>query len=106
MPLTASSHSMKAGASRSRPGGGARSGRLPLSVLDDHPVPLGAARTWVRLIQWIGSCCHVGVSERQVRWRNHPMTCPELPPLRWFGPADNPWGVPVLDVRPVTLEMI
>jgi hypothetical protein len=30
----------------------------------------------------------------------------ELPQVRWLGPADNPWGVPVLDVRPVTLGML
>lgn len=30
----------------------------------------------------------------------------ELPPVRWLGPTHNPWGVPVLDVRPVTLGMV
>ncbi len=28
------------------------------------------------------------------------------PAVRWLGPDENPWGVPVLDVRPVTLGMI
>ena len=31
---------------------------------------------------------------------------PEHPQIRWLGPADNPWGVPVLDVRPITLGML
>jgi hypothetical protein len=31
---------------------------------------------------------------------------PELPRIRWLDPADNPWGVPVLDVRPTTLGVI
>jgi hypothetical protein len=31
---------------------------------------------------------------------------PELPQVRWLGPDENPWGVPVLDVRPVTLGML
>src|SRR5262249_15916758 len=31
---------------------------------------------------------------------------PELLQVRWLAPADNPWGVPVLDVRPVTLGML
>ena len=30
----------------------------------------------------------------------------EPPAVRWLGPDENPWGVPVLDVRPVTLGMI
>ena len=28
------------------------------------------------------------------------------PDVRWVAAADNPWGVPVLDVRPVTLQML
>src|SRR4051812_25638043 len=31
---------------------------------------------------------------------------PEVPQIPWLGPSDNPWGVPVLDVRPVTLGML
>src|SRR5215212_1190904 len=31
------------------------------------------------------------------------MSQAELPPVRWIAPGDNHWGVPVLDVRPVTL---
>jgi hypothetical protein len=34
------------------------------------------------------------------------MANPELPQVQWLGPAENPWGVPVLDVRPVTLGML
>ena len=30
----------------------------------------------------------------------------DLPAIRWIAAADNPWGVPVLDVRPVTLNMV
>jgi hypothetical protein len=29
----------------------------------------------------------------------------ELPPVRWLGPADNPWGVRLLDIQRVTLGM-
>jgi hypothetical protein len=29
-----------------------------------------------------------------------------MPDVKWVEPADNPWGVPVLDVRPVTLTML
>jgi Ankyrin repeats (3 copies)/Ankyrin repeats (many copies) len=29
----------------------------------------------------------------------------EPPAVRWLGPGESPWGVPVLDVRPVTLGM-
>ena len=32
-----------------------------------------------------------------------PESFPELP---WIAPADNPWGVPLLDVRPVTLHFL
>lgn len=28
---------------------------------------------------------------------------PEVPQVRWLEPAENPWDVPVLDVRPITL---
>jgi len=28
------------------------------------------------------------------------------PEIRWIGASDNPWGVPVLDVRPITLHML
>lgn len=31
---------------------------------------------------------------------------PDLPPVAWLGPAENRWGVPVLDIRPVTLGML
>jgi hypothetical protein len=31
---------------------------------------------------------------------------PEKPDLQWFAPGQNPWGVRLLDVRPVTLAMI
>jgi hypothetical protein len=30
----------------------------------------------------------------------------QLSEVRWLDSADNPWGVPVLDVRPITLSMI
>src|SRR5215472_8148348 len=30
----------------------------------------------------------------------------EFPEIRWIEPADNPWGVRLLDVRPVTEGMI
>jgi hypothetical protein len=30
----------------------------------------------------------------------------QLPPIRWLEPANNPWGVRVLDVRTVTLSWI
>jgi hypothetical protein len=30
----------------------------------------------------------------------------EPPQISWLGPADNPWGVPVLDLRPMTLGML
>jgi hypothetical protein len=30
----------------------------------------------------------------------------QLPKIRLLDPADNPWGVPVLDVRPITLGML
>ena len=30
----------------------------------------------------------------------------QLPVVRWLESDDNPWGVPVLDVRPVTLSMV
>ena len=30
----------------------------------------------------------------------------ELPELKWISPAENPWGVRLLDLRPVTLGMI
>ncbi len=30
----------------------------------------------------------------------------EPPAVRWLGPDENPWRVPVLDVRPVTLGML
>jgi hypothetical protein len=30
----------------------------------------------------------------------------QLAKIKWIGPADNPWGVPILDVRPVTLGML
>src|SRR5262245_5819056 len=30
----------------------------------------------------------------------------DVPEVAWVAAADNPWGVPVLDVRPVTLTMI
>ena len=29
-----------------------------------------------------------------------------LPEVPWLAPGDNPWDVPVLDVRPVTLTMV
>ena len=29
-----------------------------------------------------------------------------LPEIHWIDPSNNPWGVPVLDVRPVTLGML
>lgn len=35
-----------------------------------------------------------------------PAGSPPLPGVGWLAPADNPWGVPVLDVRPVTLGML
>ena len=31
---------------------------------------------------------------------------PQPPEVRWLDPTENPWGVPVLDVRPVTLNML
>lgn len=31
---------------------------------------------------------------------------PELPEIPWVRAADNPWGVDVLDVRPITLTML
>lgn len=31
---------------------------------------------------------------------------PDFPQVRWLEAADNPWGVPVLDVRPVTLGLL
>jgi len=31
---------------------------------------------------------------------------PQFPELSWLEAADNPWGVPLLDVRPVTLGML
>jgi hypothetical protein len=34
-----------------------------------------------------------------------PAPAQELPEVRWIEAADNPWGVRVLDVRPVTLTM-
>jgi ankyrin repeat protein len=45
------------------------------------------------------------------RWFGHGRSTegagnPELPQVRWLAPADNLWGVPVLDVRPVTLGML
>src|SRR5262245_41460058 len=45
------------------------------------------------------------------RWFGHGRgtegACTSRPPqVRWLSPADNPWGVPVLDVRPVTLGML
>lgn len=30
----------------------------------------------------------------------------DLPDIPWVAAADNPWGVPLLDVRPVTLNML
>src|SRR5262245_19408709 len=33
-------------------------------------------------------------------------TAPDVPEIHWIEPADNPWGVRVLDVRPVTLTML
>src|SRR5215471_19415530 len=30
----------------------------------------------------------------------------QLPEIEWISPADNPWGVRLLDLRPVTLGMI
>lgn len=35
-----------------------------------------------------------------------PSTMSELPEISWLAADDNPWGVPVLDVRPVTLGML
>jgi hypothetical protein len=35
-----------------------------------------------------------------------PGKSPPLPELQWIAAEDNPWGVPVLDVRPVTLGML
>ena len=29
------------------------------------------------------------------------MSSAQLPEVPWLAPAENPWGVPVLDVRPV-----
>ena len=31
---------------------------------------------------------------------------PETPDISWLEAADNPWGVRVLDVRPITLTML
>lgn len=33
-------------------------------------------------------------------------SAPQIPTLKWIEAADNPWGVRVLDVRPVTLTML
>ena len=33
-------------------------------------------------------------------------TSPDLPKIPWVRAADNPWGVDVLDVRPITLTML
>src|SRR5215470_17476338 len=30
----------------------------------------------------------------------------QFPDLQWIAPADNPWGVRLLDLRPVTLGMM
>lgn len=30
----------------------------------------------------------------------------ELPPITWLNAADNPWKIPILDVRPITLGML
>lgn len=35
-----------------------------------------------------------------------PAPAQDMPELRWIEAADNPWGVRVLDVRPVTLTML
>src|SRR5262245_4907044 len=34
------------------------------------------------------------------------VTSTNLPEVRWLQASDNPWGVPVLDVRPITLSWI
>jgi hypothetical protein len=34
------------------------------------------------------------------------LTQPLPPAVQWLAPADNPWPVPVLDVRPITLTML
>jgi ankyrin repeat protein len=33
-------------------------------------------------------------------------TTSEVPQVRWLDPAENPWGIRVLDVRPMTLGML
>lgn len=35
-----------------------------------------------------------------------PAASPPLPGIGWLAPAENPWGVFVFDVRPVTLDML
>jgi hypothetical protein len=35
-----------------------------------------------------------------------PSEGPELPPLEWIPPDQNPWRIPLLDVRPVTQGMV
>ena len=37
--------------------------------------------------------------------RTAPKSNGSLPEVPWLAPAENPWGVAVLDVRPVTLTM-
>lgn len=52
---------------------------------------------WEWLKRWFGSG----------RQTPQPGTAtPEFPEVRWLEPGDNPWGVRVLDVRPVTLGML
>jgi len=38
--------------------------------------------------------------------QNEPEPGPKTPPIPWIEAAENPWGVRVLDVRPVTLGML
>jgi hypothetical protein len=38
--------------------------------------------------------------------RTEDKPAPQVPDLNWIEATDNPWGVPVLDVRPVTLTML